>query len=60
MLFELLTGELPFRGKAATKAPERINSLCKEQWEDYEVVLQAHHSWVSMPLLSASQTPPTY
>ena len=60
VLFELLTGDLPFRGKAATKAPEYINSLCKEQWEDYEGVLQAHQSWVTMPLLTASQTPPTY
>ncbi len=39
------------------KAPEDINSPCKEQWEDYEGVLQAHQSWVSMPLL---KTPPTY
>ncbi|KAL0045200.1 hypothetical protein WJX82_000449 [Trebouxia sp. C0006] len=46
VLFELLTGELPFPGKAAAKAPEYINSLCKEQWEDYEGVLQAHQSWV--------------
>ncbi len=60
VLFELLTGELPFRGKAATKAPEYINSLCKEQWEDYEGVLQAHQSWVSMPLLTASHTSSTH
>jgi len=57
VLFELLTGELPFRGKAATKAPEYINSLCKEQWEDYEGVLQAHQSWVSMPVLPKYHPP---
>ena len=60
VLFELLTGELPFHGKAATKAPEHIVSHCKEQWEDYEGVLQAHQSWVSLPLLIASQTSSIY
>ena len=60
VLFELLTGELPFRGKAATKALECLDSLCKEQWEDYEGVLQAQQSWVSMPLLTASPTPPIH
>ena len=60
VLFELLTGELPFCGKAATKAPECIDSLCKEQWEEYEGVLQAHQSWVSLPLLTASQTSSIY
>jgi len=59
VLFELLTGELPFPGKAATKAPECLDSLCKEQWEDYEGVLQAHQSWVSMPLLTASKHHPS-
>ncbi len=49
VLFELLTGELPFRNKAATKAPECLDSLCKEQWENYGGVLQDHQSWVSMP-----------
>ena len=44
VLFELLTGEMPFRGKAATKAPECIVSHCKKQWEDYEDVLQGHQS----------------
>ena len=58
VLFELLTGELPFPGKTATEAPECLDSLCKEQWEDYEGVLQAQQSWVSMTLLTASPTPP--
>ncbi len=60
MLIELLTGELPFPGKAATKAPERIVSHCKEQWEDYEGVLQSHQSWVGLPLLTASHTSSIY
>ena len=55
VLFELLTGEVPFCGKAATKAPECIDSLCKEQWEDYKDGLQGHESWVSLPLLTASK-----
>ncbi|DBA75319.1 TPA: hypothetical protein ACH3X1_010591 [Trebouxia sp. C0004] len=46
VLFELLTGEVPFCGKAATKASENIDSLCKEEWEDHEGVLQAHQSWM--------------
>ncbi len=53
VLFELLTGELPFRGKAA---PECLDSHCKKQWEDYEDMLQAHQSWVSMPCSLLSST----
>lgn len=54
VLYELLTGELPFSDKvcsAARKAPEWVPSQCKGQWEDNECVLQGRQTWVSVALL---------
>ncbi len=50
VLYELLTGEVPFDGKdssVVTEAPTDVPSKSKDQWEDYESVLDLQRSWVS-------------
>ncbi len=50
VLYELLTGELPFDSRnkcAARKAPTYVYSECKSQWEDYVFVLDLQQTWVS-------------
>ena len=51
VLFELLTGELPFNGKggpAPVKVPEAVASQCSAHWEEYACMLSAQESWVSL------------
>ena len=51
VLFELLTGELPFSGKGApapVKVPEAVSSQCSAHWEEYARMLSAQESWVSL------------
>ena len=51
VLYELLTGELPFNGKAASaqlKMPVIVSSHCSAQWQEYECMLSAQEAWVSL------------
>lgn len=50
VLFEILTGELPFQSKdcpAAVEAPQTVPVESRAQWEVYEDMLQAQQTWVS-------------
>ena len=50
VLYELLTGELPFDSKgniAAGTAPSHVHSRHKSGWEGYEAMLQLQQTWVS-------------
>ena len=50
VLFEILTGELPFKSKdcpAAVEAPQTVPVESRPQWEVYESMLQAQQTWVS-------------
>ena len=50
VLYEFLTGELPFNGKdslAPDKVPEYVASDCSAQWQEYECMMSAQLSWVS-------------
>ncbi len=50
VLYELLTGELPFDSRnscAAREAPAYVYSRCRSQWEDYVSVLDLQQTWVS-------------
>ena len=48
VLYELLTGELPFIGKGhlATEAPECVPPHLKPEWERYSCMLQGQWTWV--------------
>ena len=50
VLYELLTGELPFNGKdspALDKVPEYVASHCAAQWQENKRMMAAQDSWVS-------------
>ena len=50
VLYELLTGELPFDSQAsiaAGTAPSTVMSRHKSSWEGCEAMLQLHETWVS-------------
>ena len=50
VLYELLTGELPFDSKenpAAAAAPDEVPSRYRSTWEGYDTVRQMQDVWVS-------------
>ena len=53
VLFELLTGELPFEPTEEQEeeteglAPESVPEEYKETWEEYEAMRRLHNDWVS-------------
>ena len=53
VLYELLTGELPFTGKGyiATEAPECVPPHLKPDWESNNCMLQDHLTWVRSSLV---------
>lgn len=55
VLYELLTGELPFqpRYEPEMSAPDTVPLHLRDMWEEYESILESYQVWVSIGQLMA-------
>lgn len=63
VLFEMLTGKLPFRPEASAQLPQAPDTVLpknRKQWQQYEAFLQLHQEWVRFQCIMQHMSGFTY